>query len=74
MSTKRFINTDNMKDEILDLLQKEFLTKQFYGEKIEVKVDLKDIVEQKMKDKELKEPIEIPDYNWLEDEEEKENE
>ena len=57
MSTKRFINTDNMKDEILDLLQKEFLTKQFYGEKIEVKVDLKDIVEQKMKDKELKEPI-----------------
>lgn len=56
MTTKRFINTSNMQQEVLDLLQKEFLTKQFYGDKIEVKVDLKDVIEKKMAEQHVIEP------------------
>lgn len=45
-----------MRDEILDLLQKEFLAKQFYGEKIEVKIDLKDMVEKRITESNIQEP------------------
>lgn len=57
MATKRFINTDSMQPEILELLKKEYLSKQFYGEKIEIKLDLKEIVERKMKEQNLIEPL-----------------
>lgn len=56
MTSKKFINIDGMQDEILDLLQKEFLTKQFYGEKIEVKIDLKDMVEKRITEGSIQEP------------------
>lgn len=56
MKTKRFINTDNMKEEILELIQKEFLTKQYYGDKIELSLDLKDLVEARMEQMQITEP------------------
>src|SRR5574344_517479 len=56
MTTKRFINTDGMKDEILELLKAEYLSKEFYGEKIEVKLDLKEMVEKKMEEQHVSEP------------------
>ena len=57
MTTKRFINTNNMRDEMLALLQKEFLTKQFFGDKIEIKLDIKDIVDKCMTENNITEPI-----------------
>ena len=57
MISKRFINTESMQGEILELLQKEFLAKQFYGEKIEIKLDLKDIINKKMEEQHIQEPL-----------------
>lgn len=56
MTTKRFIDTSNMQEEILELLKKEFLAKQFFGEKIEVKLDLKNIIEERMLTENIQEP------------------
>lgn len=56
MKTKSFINLDIVQDEVLDLVQKEFLKTQFYGDKIELKIDLKDFINNKIIEAGVEEP------------------
>lgn len=57
MVSKRFIDNQAQRYKILELLQQEYLSKDYYSEKIEVKLDLSDLVEEQIVAEHIVEPV-----------------